>query len=99
MGISTCIQHDAVIVKSHFLQFVDHLTLDITLIIIDLYVWIALAEFRKKAVKRALSINSRFTSTQKVQVWTVDNLYFHFDIYIICVQRYSKLSGIQNKEE
>ena len=47
MGVCPGIQYDAVIAESHFLQFVDKLTLHVALIVVYLYVWILCTQFGK----------------------------------------------------
>ena len=51
MRISPCIQHDAVIIKTHFVYFVDHLTFHIRLIIRYFNVRISMAQFHQIVFK------------------------------------------------
>ncbi len=36
VGVSTCVEHDTIVRKAHFLQLVDEFTLDVALVIINL---------------------------------------------------------------
>lgn len=79
MGVSTGIEHDAVVREAYLLHFVDKLTLDVTLIITDLYIGEQFLQFREVRLETAVAIDAGLTYAQQVKVWSVYYLnLFHF---------------------
>ena len=77
VGVTTGIQDDAAVVKSHLLQAVHDFPLDITLIDVDRVLRIALNQFLQVLVEGAVAIDLGLTLAHKVQVGTVDDVDDH----------------------
>jgi len=79
MGVSTGIEHDAVVREAHLLHLVDELTLDVALIITDLYIGEQFLQLREICLETAVAIDAGLTYAQQVKVWSVYYLnLFHF---------------------
>ena len=76
MGICTGVKHHAVVGESHLLQLVDKLTLDVTLIVVNLNVGILGTQLGKISLKRTATIDSWFPHPKQIEVGTIDYLYF-----------------------
>ena len=77
MGISSCIQHNAIIGKAHLLHLVDQFALDIALVVGNLDIGILSLQLRQILFERRRAINTRLTNAKEVQIWTINNLNFH----------------------
>ena len=77
MGISSCIQHNAIIGEAHLLHLVDQLALDIALVVGNLDIGILSLQLRQILFERRRAINTRLTNAKEVQIWTINNLNFH----------------------
>lgn len=69
--------------KTHFLQLVDQLTFDIALVIFNFYIRKFFLQFWQITFEGVAAINARFTDTEKVQVWAIDNCIFIIPYYFI----------------
>ena len=77
VGVAAGIQDDAAVVKTHLLQAVHNLPLDVALIDVDRVLWIALNQFLQVLVEGAVAIDLGLTLAHKVQVGTVDDVDDH----------------------
>ena len=77
VGVTAGIQDDAAVVKTHLLQAVHNLPLDVALIDVDGVLRIALNQFLQVLVKGAVAIDLGLTLAHKVQVGTVDDVDNH----------------------
>ena len=78
VGVATGIQDDAAVVKTHLLQAVHNLPLDVALIDVDRVLGVALNQLLQILVEGAVAIDLGFTLAHKVKVGTVDDVYGHF---------------------
>ena len=77
MGIGSGIEHDTVVGESHLLHLVDQLSLDIALVILQLYIRIAGTQLGKVVIKRAVPVDTWLTHTEQIQVRTIYDENFH----------------------
>ena len=78
MSIGPGIQHDTVAVTEACRRhLIDERPLDSTLIVVYLDVGVTRLQSRQKIKERLLPVDARLTSTQHIQVGTIDNQYFH----------------------
>ena len=77
MGISTGVEHHAIVGEAHFLQLVDEFTLDVALVILNLHIRILSLQLRQVALERVAAVNAWFANAQEVQIRTINNLYLH----------------------
>ena len=77
MCIRTCIQNDAIHIKSYPLYAVYHFTLNIRLKIADLHVNVSFAKISQVIFKCNASVNGRLTLTQQINIRAINNLYLH----------------------
>ena len=77
VGVTAGIQDDAAVVKSHLLQAVHNLPLDVALIDVNLVLGVALNQFLQILVEGAVAIDLRLTFAHKVKVGTVDDVDDH----------------------
>jgi len=77
VGIGSSVEHDTIVGEPHFLQFVDELPLNVTLVILDFYIRKLSLEVWKVAFERIAAIDAWLTNSQKVQVGAIDDLYLH----------------------
>ena len=88
VSVSTRIQNDAVHIKTHLLNLVYQLSLNVGLEIVNLYIRIFLTEFGKVVLKSNATVNGRFTFAQEIYIGAINNLYPHNTIfYTFAVQR------------
>lgn len=74
MGVAGGIQHDSVGVETDLLQFVDERSLVVTLKIMEPAMRKTLLQFTEKIVKTPAAIYLWFADTQKIEIWTVENI-------------------------
>lgn len=72
VSIRTGIQHNAIIRKACFMNFIYQLSFHIRLVIRKLYRWIPLFQFFQITFKRFGSINGRLPFAQQVDVRAID---------------------------
>ena len=77
MGITTGVEHDAAVIKSHCLQAVHNLALDVALENIYRVLWKLLGQLLQILVERAVAIHLGFTPSHEVQVGTIDDVDDH----------------------
>src|SRR3569833_1956980 len=78
MCIRTGVHHNAVYIKTYFVQFVNNFALYITLVIIYGDVCVAFAQVVKVAFEAAVALNGFLANAEQVQVGAVDYLYIHY---------------------
>lgn len=83
VGICASIEHHAVIREAYLLEFVYHLTLNVALVILQLYLRITLLQLWQIALKGAVAVDSWFTNAKQVEVRTVHYKYLQFLIKFI----------------
>lgn len=68
-----CIPNIGLLAKSGAVDGIYDVTFMITLKIGDLNVWVSLAQVFEVILKRLCSIDSRFPTPQKIEVWAIDD--------------------------
>ncbi len=81
MCVSTRIQNDAIHIKTHLLNLIYQLSLNVGLEIVNLYIRIFLTEFSQIVFKSYATVNGRFTFAQEIYIGAVNNLYPHNTIF------------------
>ena len=101
VGVGSGIEHDAVVApeEARLLHLVDELALHVALIVVYLYIRVFLPQLGQIAVERLAAVDARFALSQQVQVWSVDNLDFHFfsSLATLRLQKYEELLNHANK--
>ena len=74
-GVSVCtsIKHNTIVAKANLLHLVNQFTLNVALIVLDVYVGKALTQLRQVRVERRRTIDAWLSLAQQVQVRTIDN--------------------------
>src|ERR1035437_7336738 len=72
--VSSAVEHNTVVGKSNFVNFINQSTFCIRLEIIQLRIREKCFKFLKIGTKSLITINSWFTFPQQIQVWSVYNL-------------------------
>ena len=83
MGVSTSVEDDAVGLEAVFLQLVDKPSLYVALIIVDFYIGILTAELVEILLKGCCAVDAWLARAKQIEVWTVDNGYFHKRMIVI----------------
>lgn len=90
MRIGTSIQDDTIIVKTNLLNLVYQLTLNITLVIVNLNLRICISQTIQILIKTCLPVYFWFPFAKQVQIWAIDDLDSHNYSLFLRVQRYKK---------
>lgn len=77
MGVRSGVYDNTIKIKTHFMEFVDDLTFHIRLIAMQLNRCESFFQFLEIVFKSLIAINCWFTFAQKIEVRSVDDLYFH----------------------
>lgn len=80
VGVGTGVKHNAVVGEAHLLHLVDKLALYVALIVLDVHVRVFRLELWQILFEGRRAVDAGFAGAQQVQVWTVDNDYFHHAI-------------------
>lgn len=77
MRVASCIEQDPLVGKAHLMNFVNNLSLNIALKIIQLNLRKLLSERIQIRFKRLATVHFRFPLSQKIEIGTVNDLNFH----------------------
>ncbi len=77
VGVGSGVQHDAVGRESHFLHLVYQLALDVALVIVNLHIGKLRRQLWQKLLERAASVDVRLAFAEQIEVWAVNDSYFH----------------------
>lgn len=91
VGVRTGVEHDAVVTESHFVYLVYQVAFVIALVVSYLDVGIALTQGLQVGLKPLIAIDAGLSFAQKVQIRSVDNLYFHLFFVLLWGQRYEEI--------
>ena len=99
VGVGTGVEHNSVVAEAHFLQLVNELAFDVTLIVVNLYLRIISPKSFQIRLHSICPVYSWLASAQKIEIWAINYLYFHNNRFFLLYLQRKITKNIRNEQE